>query len=134
MTVKDLVVLTEDGAWKSQGELNLIEDYDTTLGYSKIFYIKNPNRIMSAKLLNFKFSDPNYKFMGPKDDQILPLETVKVKVVIPKDEKAIDQFVKQVLSGKSVEDLRPPKNVTFNGKILWSVLPKLKEMELKLND
>ena len=127
--IKDIEVQLEEGT-KSTREASI--DYDPSFGYKQTIWFFNPNRVFSATLVNMKFSNPNWK-LKIEDNVILPLQTVKARLEIPKDEKSYELFIKDLMSGKAVRDLdTPEKPIQLSGKVAWSILPKEKELELRL--
>ena len=135
--IQDLEFMFEEGGWKSVNIEEMIGPYDIAFGYKKIFYIHNPNKLYAATLRDASYSDPTWIFHGPKNNEIFPLQTVKVMLEIPPDkeaEKNKEQFMDDILSGKVVRDLEEvgKKKVQFAGKIQWSVMPTLREFEKQL--
>jgi len=127
--IKDIQVQLEEGTTYTK---TASIDYDPSFGFKQTIYLFNPNRIFSATLVNMKFSDPNWK-LKIEDDVILPLQTVKAKLEIPKDKKAYELFIKDLMSGKATRDLdTPEKPIQLSGKVMWSILPKEKELEMRL--
>lgn len=127
--IKDIQVQLEEGTTYTR---NASIDYDPSFGFKKTIWFFNPNRVFSATLVNMKFSDPKWK-LKIEDNVILPLQTVKAKLEISKDEKSYELFIKDLMSGKAVRDLdTPEKPIQLSGRVAWSILPKEKELELRL--
>ena len=120
---KDLEVLIEDGGWKSDTEDWNLGDYDVSLGMKKIFYMRNPNKILTATLKDMEFSDSTWIFNGPRYNEILPLQTVKVRLEIP--------AIKEDIRSGNIPDCKQ-KNVKLNGVVQWAVRPTLKHLEKEL--
>ena len=123
--LKDLEVLTEDGGWTSETIDWNLGDYDISLGMKKIFYIRNPNKVLTATLRAMEFSDPTWIFHGPKNNEILPLQTVKVRMEIP--------AIKEELADKEFERIKQENTkLKLNGRIEWAVRPTILNFEKEL--
>jgi len=130
---KVLEFLTEDGGWTSEPILQDIV-YDIEFGYKKKFYVRNPSKILTATLRDVEFSNPKWLFHAPRNNEIFPLETVAVMLEIPPDKKASEQFMDDILSGKTITDLEKErdKKIEFKGKIKWAVRPTILNFEKEL--
>jgi len=130
--LKDLEILIEDGGWTSDTEDWNLGDYDISLGMKKIFYIRNPNKVITATLKDMEFTDPKWLFHGPKNNEILPLQTVKVRLEIPP--------IKEVLAAdKEFERIKQERTkLKLDGRIEWAVRPTIlnfeKELQKKFED
>ena len=100
---KDLELMLEEG-WINRDAVQDLGDYDVSFGLKKVFFIRNPNRILWAQLANMRFTDENWIFTGPEDNLVAPLQTVKCLLTIPPNED--DNFSHE-------------KNIVLKGDILW---------------
>ncbi len=134
---KDLEILIEDGGWASETVDWDLGNYDQYLGMKKIFYIRNPNKLLTATLRAMEFSDTKWIFHGPKDNEILPLQTAKVSLEIPaikEEPQTTKQFMDDIRTGKANKELvqKDKKDVRLEGIIMWSIRPTLKNLEKEL--
>ena len=95
--------MLEEG-WISRDAVKDLGDYDASFGFKKVFFIRNPNRIFWAQLVNFHFTDEKSVFTGPPDNLIAPLQTVKCLLTIPPD---------------GDDESSSDKQFSLKGQIMW---------------
>ena len=102
--IKDLEFMLEEGLILRNATTEDFGDYDVALGYKRVFFIRNPNRIYSALLIDPHFTDESWELKGPS--MIAPLHTNKYLLTIPpeKDENVIPD---------------PEIKGTFQSRIMW---------------
>jgi len=79
--LKELEFMFEEGLIVRSGKTEDFGDYDVSIGYKRVFFLRNPNRIYSAMLIDPHFTKENWEFKGP--NMIPPLQTCKYLLTIP---------------------------------------------------
>ena len=103
--LKDLEFMLEEGLIVRNSTVEDFGDYDVSIGYKRVFFIRNPNKIYTATLIDPRFTEDSWEFKGA--NMILPLHTNKYLLTIPPE--------------KENDNVDPDTEIegTFQSKIVW---------------
>lgn len=96
--------MLEEGLIVRSGKTEELGAYDVALGYKRVFFIRNPNIIYNAMLIDPHFTNESWEIKGP--NMIPPLQTCKYLLTIP-PEKDHDIIPDPEIEG------------TFQSRIMW---------------
>ena len=102
--LKELQIMFEEGLIVRNSTIEDFGDYDVAVGYKRVFFLRNPNRIYSALLIDPHFTEESWEIKGPH--MIPPLQTCKYLLTIPPEKD------------DSVEPTSEIKG-KFESKIMW---------------
>jgi len=108
--LKELQFMLEEGLIVRNSTVEDFGDYDVGIGYKRVFFIRNPNKVYSATLIDPHFTKESWEFKGP--NMILPLHTNKYLLTIPPE--------------KLSDNVDPDSDIegAFQSKILWQAFEK----------
>ena len=123
--LKDLQFMLEEGLILRNGTVEDFGAYDVSLGYKRVFFIRNPNKIYSAMLIDPHFTNESWEFKGP--NMIPPLHTCKYLLTIPpkKMSKEAEKTFANDIVTKSYDEFNPTIEAGLKTKILWQVIPQV---------
>ena len=103
--LKELELMFQEGLKVREGVSDL-GPYDTSIGLKKVFFLRNPNIIYNALLIDPHFSNKDWIITGP--NMIEPLHTEKYLLTIPPEKETED-------------DVEPVTEIegVFEARILW---------------
>jgi len=107
--LKELQFMFEEGLIVRNSTVEDFGDYDASLGYKRVFFLRNANRIYSALLIDPHFTEESWKVTGP--NMIPPLHTCKYLLTIPPEKDDSMDPTSEIKAG-------------FKSRIMWQAFEK----------